>query len=70
MDGVLEAVYNVFDSRQNMYKQFNLLPANYYINLLEVSYFDRNALSDANITRYWYSYQYYVLQTLSNLEEV
>jgi len=65
MDGVLELVYPNYITTQEIYRSIKLSPSNYFINLLEVSYFKHNSpedkqytyMTDAGIVRYWYTYK-------------
>lgn len=64
IDGVIEACFQNLRNIELLYNQIQLHPGNYYINLLELSYFDHTLstykydyLTDANIVRYWYTYR-------------
>ncbi len=65
MDGVLELVYPNYITTQEVYGSIKLSPSNYFINLLEVSYFTHDDpeaekytyMTDAGIVRYWYTYK-------------
>ena len=65
IDGVLELVAPNYMVTQEIYGSIKLWPSNYYINLLEISYFTHNDpdaekytyMTDAGIVRYWYTYR-------------
>lgn len=56
IDGVIEASFPNWSDLTFSYTQIILHPANYFLNLLELSYFN-NSLSDANLIRYYYTYK-------------
>lgn len=63
IDGYFEAAFSSWFNTRIPYDRITLYPENYYINLLELSYFNHNDksassdyLSDAGIVRYAYSY--------------
>lgn len=61
IDGVLEACFSKWSNIEIAYDRILLHPGNYFINHLELSYFNRSKLheymDDSNIVRYWYTYK-------------
>lgn len=65
VDGVLDGVYRDWFTTSPKYNQIIFRRANYYVNFCELSYFPHSInsgvhsdyLNDANIVRYWYTYQ-------------
>ena len=61
IDGVLEACFSKWSNIEIAYDKILLHPGNYFINHLELSYFNRSKsheyMDDSNIVRYWYTYK-------------
>ena len=61
IDGVLEACFSKWSNIEIAYDTILLHPGNYFINHLELSYFNRSKdheyMDDSNIVRYWYTYK-------------
>lgn len=69
IDGVLEGAISNYATAQIQFNRIILHPANYFVNLLEVSYFKHSDspkegskrtfdfMSDSDICRYWYKYR-------------
>lgn len=68
IDGVLQAntIEHVLPS---LYDKFILKNGNYSINLLDISYFNNNTLTETDIVRYWYAYQTKIQQNFENVEK-
>lgn len=68
IDGVLQAntVQHVLPST---YDRFILKNGNYSINLLDITYFNNNNISETSVVQYWYAYQTRLQQNFENISQ-